>query len=167
MTLYIYKIYEGGAPGPSSILKVSYGQEDFWTRSRPKLDLIRTRNPLLQIKAGSEPGQKQVQITQRISWGYSLEIASQGQKQPLRLKITLDGLALKGIIRTLFKNRTLENKNNLWGKKYHSFQNHYTHEIIIFELFRGLQLQLSGVFRINEHYSYSFFVFPRECSYRN
>ena len=32
---------------------------------------------------------------------------------------------------------------------YHPFQNHYTHEIIIFELFRGLQLQLSGVFQIN------------------
>ena len=31
----------------------------------------------------------------------------------------------------------------------HPFQNHYTHKIIIFELFRGLQLQLSGVFRIN------------------
>ena len=28
-------------------------------------------------------------------------------------------------------------------------QNHYTHEIMIFELFRGLQLQLSGVVRIN------------------
>ena len=27
---------------------------------------------------------------------------------------------------------------------YHPFQNHYTHEITIFELFRGLQLQLSG-----------------------
>ena len=33
--------------------------------------------------------------------------------------------------------------------RYHPFQNHYTHEIIIFELFRGLQLQLSGVVRIN------------------
>ena len=29
------------------------------------------------------------------------------------------------------------------------FQNHYTHEITIFELFRGLRLQLSGVLRIN------------------
>ena len=37
-----------------------------------------------------------------------------------------------------------------FGKNYAIlFQNHYTHEIIIFELFRGLQLQLSGVFRIN------------------
>ena len=26
---------------------------------------------------------------------------------------------------------------NLWN--YHPFQNHYTHEITIFELFRGLQ----------------------------
>ena len=49
---------------------------------------------------------------------------------------------------------------------YHPLQNHYTHEIIIFELFRGLQLQLSGVFRINLHYSYSFLVFLAECSYR-
>ena len=32
---------------------------------------------------------------------------------------------------------------------YHPFQNHYTHETTIFELFRGLQLQLLGVFRIN------------------
>ena len=32
---------------------------------------------------------------------------------------------------------------------YHPFQNHHTHEIIIFELFRRLQLQLSGVFQIN------------------
>ena len=30
----------------------------------------------------------------------------------------------------------------------HPFQNHYTHEIIVFKSFRGLQLQLSGVFRI-------------------
>ena len=34
-------------------------------------------------------------------------------------------------------------------RNYHHFQNHYTHEILIFKLFRGLQLQLSGVFRIN------------------
>ena len=34
-------------------------------------------------------------------------------------------------------------------EKYHSFQNHYTHEITLFELFRRLQLQLSGVFQIN------------------
>ena len=30
------------------------------------------------------------------------------------------------------------------NKRYHPFQNHYTHEIIIFELFRRLQLQLSA-----------------------
>ena len=29
------------------------------------------------------------------------------------------------------------------------FQNHYTHEIIKFELLRRLQLQLSGAFRMN------------------
>ena len=39
----------------------------------------------------------------------------------------------------------------------HSFQNHYTHEITISKLFRGLQLQLSGVCRIDLHYSYTFF----------
>ena len=52
------------------------------------------------------------------------------------------------------------------GLVYHPFQNHYTHEIIVFELFRGLQLQLSGVFRIKKHYSYSFLMFLAECSYR-
>ena len=36
-----------------------------------------------------------------------------------------------------------------WILNYHPCQNHYTHEIIIFELLRGLQLQLSGVVRIN------------------
>ena len=46
-----------------------------------------------------------------------------------------------------------------------SFQNHYTHDIIIFKLFWGLQLQLSGVFRINCHYSYGFLVFVAKCSY--
>ena len=48
---------------------------------------------------------------------------------------------------------------------YHPFRNHYTHEITIFELFRRLQLQLSGVFRTNLHYSYSFLVFLAEWSY--
>ena len=32
---------------------------------------------------------------------------------------------------------------------YHPLQNHNMHEIIIFKSFRGLQLQLSGVVRIN------------------
>ena len=40
----------------------------------------------------------------------------------------------------------------------HSFQNHYMHEISIFELFRGLQLRFSGVLRISLHYSYSVLV---------
>ena len=40
--------------------------------------------------------------------------------------------------------------------QYHSFQNHYTHKIIIFKLFRSLQLQFSGPTRINFRYSYSF-----------
>ena len=42
----------------------------------------------------------------------------------------------------------------------------YTHEIIIFKLFMRLQLQLSGVFRINYHYSYSLLIFLAEWSYR-
>ena len=45
------------------------------------------------------------------------------------------------------------------------FKNHYTHEIRIFEICRGLQLQLLGVFRINWHYSFSFLLFLAECSY--
>ena len=39
---------------------------------------------------------------------------------------------------------------------YHPFQNHYTHKIIIFKLFRSLQLQFSGPTEINFRYSYSF-----------
>ena len=35
------------------------------------------------------------------------------------------------------------------SEKGHALQNHYTHEIVIFKLFRGLQLQFSGVLRIN------------------
>ena len=54
----------------------------------------------------------------------------------------------------------------MFFRTYHPFQNHYTHELTIFELFRGLQLQLSGVFRMNLHYSYSFVVYLAECSYR-
>ena len=52
------------------------------------------------------------------------------------------------------------------SEDYHPFRNHYTHEITIFELFRGLQLQYSGVFRINQHYSYSFLFVLAECGYR-
>ena len=36
-----------------------------------------------------------------------------------------------------------------FSSHYHPFQKNYMHEITIFELFRGLQLQLSGLFRIN------------------
>ena len=35
------------------------------------------------------------------------------------------------------------------GAVYHPFQNHYTLKIIIFELFRSLQLQFSGPTGIN------------------
>ena len=42
---------------------------------------------------------------------------------------------------------------------YRPYQNHCTHEVTIFELFKGLQLQLSDVFRINLHCSYSFLAF--------
>ena len=38
---------------------------------------------------------------------------------------------------------------------------------MIIELFRWLQLQLSGVFRIKHQYSYSFLVSLAQCSYRN
>ena len=49
----------------------------------------------------------------------------------------------------------------------HPFQNQYTHEIMFFKLVKGLQLQFSGVSRINLHYSYSFLVvFFAERSYR-
>ena len=41
---------------------------------------------------------------------------------------------------------------------YHPFQNHYTHEIIVFKLFRLLQLQFSGPTGINFSYSYSLWV---------
>ena len=74
------------------------------------------------------------------------------------------------------KSRTLGGVQKVCAKKrlrafffpYHPFQNHYTHDIIIFELFRGLQLQLSGFFRNNEHCSYIFLFFEREreCSCR-
>ena len=49
------------------------------------------------------------------------------------------------------------------NKDYHPFQNHYTHEIIILELVRGLQLQLSKVCRINLNCSYSFLSFLRNA----
>ena len=53
---------------------------------------------------------------------------------------------------------------------YHSLQNHYTHEIIIFELFRRLRFILfffwGGGLRINFHYSYSFLIFLQGYSYR-
>ena len=42
----------------------------------------------------------------------------------------------------------------------------YTHEIIIFEFFGGLQLQLLGVNRIHLHYSYSFLALFAQSSYR-
>ena len=51
-------------------------------------------------------------------------------------------------------------------RNYHPFQNHYIHKITIFELFRGLQFQLSGLSRINLHYKYSFLVLVAERSYR-
>ena len=47
----------------------------------------------------------------------------------------------------------------------HPFQNHYTYEIIIFELFRSLQLQFSGPTGINFRYSYSFVGLTGICLY--
>ena len=49
--------------------------------------------------------------------------------------------------------------------EHHSFQNHYTHEIIIFKLFRSLQLQFSGPTGINFRYSYSFVGLTGMCLY--
>ena len=49
---------------------------------------------------------------------------------------------------------------------YHSFQNHYRHEMIVFKLFNGLQFRFLGVSRINLHCTYIFLVLSAECSYR-
>ena len=60
----------------------------------------------------------------------------------------------------------------VWGLLFHlkprchPFQNNYTHEVTIFKWFRGLQLQLSGVCRMNLDCSYSFLVLCVECIYR-
>ena len=51
------------------------------------------------------------------------------------------------------------------AKHYHPFQNHYTHKIIIFKLFRSLQLQFSGPTGINFRYSYSFVGLTGICLY--
>ena len=48
---------------------------------------------------------------------------------------------------------------------YHSFRNHDTHKIIIFKLFRSLQLQFSGPTGINFRYSYSFLGLTGICLY--
>ena len=56
---------------------------------------------------------------------------------------------------SLFKREVLGHKSDSkktkssTDVKYHSFQDHYTHKIIIFKLFRSLQLQFSGPTRIN------------------
>ena len=47
----------------------------------------------------------------------------------------------------------------------HSFQNHYTHKIIIFKLFRSLQLQFLGPTGMNVRYSYSFVGLTGICLY--
>ena len=48
---------------------------------------------------------------------------------------------------------------------YHPFPNHHTHKIIIFKLFRSLQLQFSGPTGINFRYSYSFVGLTGICLY--
>ena len=50
-------------------------------------------------------------------------------------------------------------------RKYHAFQHLYTHKIIIFKLFRSLQLQFSGPTGINFRYSYSFVGLTGICLY--
>ena len=57
---------------------------------------------------------------------------------------------------TMHNNMITDRHKLYWT--YHSSQNHYTHKIIIFKLFRSLQLQFSGPTGINFHYSYSFVV---------
>ena len=49
--------------------------------------------------------------------------------------------------------------------QYHPFQNQYFQEMFSFELFMGLQLQLSGVCRI-KHYNYSVLHLLSERSYK-
>ena len=49
--------------------------------------------------------------------------------------------------------------------QYHPFQNHCTHKITIFKLFRSLQLQFSGPTGINFRYSYSFVGLTGICLY--
>ena len=76
------------------------------------------------------------------------------------LPLSLDWPLLPASLQTI---TTLSKKNRITERNvlriYHSVQNHYTHENAIFKLFRGLQLQLSGVLRINYHCTYSFLVF--------
>ena len=48
---------------------------------------------------------------------------------------------------------------------YHPFQNHYTHKITIFKLFRSLDLQFSGPTGINFCHSYSFVGLTGICLY--
>ena len=55
--------------------------------------------------------------------------------------------------------------NHMFGKPYHPFQNHYTHKIIIFKLFRSLQLQFLLLTGINFRYSYSFVGLTGICLY--
>ena len=52
---------------------------------------------------------------------------------------------------TLGTLRNYKNRQEVFDtfRQYHPFQNHYTYGIIIFDCFRGLQLQLSGGFQIN------------------
>ena len=64
-----------------------------------------------------------------------------------------------------FQGNSSDHTDKRKSTKYHPFQSHYTHKIIIFKLFRSLQLQFSGSTGINFRYSYSFVGLTGICLY--
>ena len=85
-------------------------------------------------------------------------------------KTLYKNICVRQLVCNFYKN-TLRLARQYHKKDYRPFRNHYTHEIIIveFKFFSALQLQLSGVCRVNLHCSYGFlvpFFFFAECSYR-
>ena len=85
---------------------------------------------------GKRPRQKASKIVKKCQkvFRHFLTIFAQGKKRQKASKVSKSFSTL--FARHLFSGRFCNPLN-------------YTHEITIFELFRGLQLQLSGVFRIN------------------
>ena len=85
-------------------------------------------------------------------WG-ALQFAAEGPRSDrdiVTVAVSQFGLALEHAAPELRADRAvvLAAVSNfgrwLSWEQCHPFQNHYTHKITIFELFRGLQLQLSG-----------------------